>query len=452
MSITIIGSLYILLSLYSFIFDRNFLYKVTIFFLPFTATAVINIGDDGSGTAVIPYMVLGSFWTLSLIIFNTKHIINLKLRRSELFSILILCLFGFVALMSLYSPWAINGSELANRTGTIEDSEPIYLTSKNITQLLYLLFGIIFGISIFISNKSPRQFFVTVKTYTISIIFVSLWGMFEFICKLFNFPYPDFIFNNSVRTSWATESILENGSLRITSVAAEPSVLNQTILIIVPFLFFGIKNKMFIFSKYVDIGLIIVFILVSIRSASGSGLLTILFMTILSFLVGLRKISTIKKMIYTSISLIAFPLIATIIYLVFQDLIYESLFNKADSYSGLERLSAVIDAWDSFLAHPLIGMGWGSVTSFDLFVRVLSNTGIIGGIIFTAFLVSVIKNLYHVKDFIYRDPLIVVFCSLIFSNAITTFCYTFGYFWLIVGLSLVTSFGNYSKTATSHKT
>lgn len=437
MSITIIGILIIILCIYSFIFDRDLLYRATIFFLPFSATAVFNVGSNDGGSAVIPYMVMGSFWILSLIVFNLKSIINYKFNKKELLPIFFLSLFGISALISLIMPIIINGKESGNISGHIDEYEPIVFSSRNITQLLYLAIGILFSIAIYATNKSLASLKRTIKIYANSTIFISIWGVFELFCKTVGIQYPDFIFNNSVKTSWATESYLENGASRITSVTAEPSILNQTLIIILPFFIIGLIKKNYIYNKYKDSIYLFIITFVIIRSASASGLISLVILTIITFSIVIKPFSIRKKIRYTIYFLLTSIISIVLVYFIFQNIITELLFNKADSYSGLERLNSILDGWDSFISHPILGMGWGSVSSMDLFVKILSNTGIIGCLVFTIFLINTSINLFKYNKSIYKECLILSFLILILNNSITTFGFVFGYFWLIVGFAFI---------------
>jgi hypothetical protein len=56
----------------------------------------------------------------------------------------------------------------------------------------------------------------------------------------------------------------------------------------------------------------------------------------------------------------------------------ETLFNKAESGSSVERLYIVYADITYFLQYPILGLGWGSAPTHDLIVGILANCGLIG--------------------------------------------------------------------------
>jgi O-antigen ligase len=110
----------------------------------------------------------------------------------------------------------------------------------------------------------------------------------------------------------------------------------------------------------------------------------------------------------------------------------------------MARLLSVLMARDYFLQYPVLGLGWGSVTSDDLVFKILSNTGIAGLLAFCLFVVSVFVHLWKSArraransdlSFV-AVSMIVVFSVLIFTNATSGFAYAYSHVWLIFGLAM----------------
>lgn len=454
MSITVTGVVIIILGLYGFLANRKFLYDILIFFLPFSATAVINVGSGDSGSAVQPYMVLGSLWLLSLILFSpADKIKQLKINKAELSSLITLLLFSFICLVSLIMPIMIAGKEQGNLSGELNSSGPIIFSSRSITQFIYLFLGVVLAIAFYFYNRTEDNYRRTVKVYTWSVIFVMLWGWFELFCTYTGLTYPHLIFNNSIsKFAGGFNGVLdgEDALKRISSVSVEPSILTQSVLLILPFYIFSIIQKKYNYSKSLDIVFVLAIIIFIMRSTSTIGIVTMFVSITLSFLLYFKKLSLKRKFLFFSVGIVTIPVFIGLVYLVFQNIINQVLFNKVDSYSGLERSSAILNAWDTFLTHPVLGVGWGSVTSFDLFVRLLSNTGILGCLAFLVYLITIIRNQSAAKNFYYntsviKPGVIVAFSGLIFSNMFSGFSYTFGFFWLVMGLAMVTGTNFYKK-------
>lgn len=427
------------------LFNSRLLYVLTIFFLPFSATAVINIGLEGEGSAIQPYMFFGVLW-LTLYFMKTGS--SGKINRIEFKPILFLSLFAFIALISLFMPLYIHGTESGNVSGKLGEVMPINFSSKNITQYFYLLFGIVFSIALYFYNKDQDNYKRTLKVYGNSVIFVMVWGVLELTCSYLGISYPAVIFNNSYSSSaGGFQAILdgESGLKRISSVAVESSILVQSVAIFLPFLIMGQFDKIYYYSKRYDRIYIVLLVLFILRSTSTSGIISLLFLSMFFVLMYFRTLTYRKKLNFVVMLAIVVPLAGLTIFTVFNDFIQKTLLSKGESYSALERSSAIIGAWDNFLHYPLLGTGWGSVTSFDLFIRILSNSGVIGATFFILFLFHVIYNYKNSNVTLdqfgsYKKGTIISFILLIFMNAINGFSFTYGYFWLIIGISIIMKF------------
>jgi O-antigen ligase len=143
--------------------------------------------------------------------------------------------------------------------------------------------------------------------------------------------------------------------------------------------------------------------------------------------------------------------------------------NKLATGSGVERLLTVQYAWGYFLEYPILGIGWGSATSNDLIVLLLSNCGILGFLAFAVLVGHVIARLVAMfrnsrrrhpaaritVDEIRAVMLLVSFLLLIALSVVGGFQYGFPYFWVILGLcvactaSLRGSLSSYRQRNTS---
>jgi hypothetical protein len=121
------------------------------------------------------------------------------------------------------------------------------------------------------------------------------------------------------------------------------------------------------------------------------------------------------------------------------------LLDKSSSGSGLERAMTVELAFGYFQKYPILGIGWGSATSHDLIVNLLSSVGIIGTIVFLGAMLNVIRANWRTLDSLVLPRSlsrlawligIVVFLSM---SVFTGFPYVFGNFWLVVGMAISVS-------------
>lgn len=450
MSITGTGIVMLLMGLYGLFFNRRFLYDISIFFIPFSATAVINIGVGDSGSAVSPYMFFGALWMLSFFVFRSKQLVHFKVYRREAYTLVMLAAFTVVAMFSLVMPIIIAGSEWGNQSGKLDDMQPIVFTSKNVTQYIYLLFGVVYTICIYIHNKEISNYTHTIKVYIWSVLFVMLWGGLELICFYRGITYPDFIFNNSISPSAGGFSgVLADETKRISSVALEPSILVQSVIIAGPFFLFGVIRKVYVFNKWIDSFCFFLLVLFIIRTTSTGGIIGLAVLFAMSFYYYFKQLSIARKLVLVTATAIIVPVMMIIIYALFQEMIDQILFNKADTYSGLERLSAVLAAWENFKRHPLLGTGWGSAGSFDLFIKLLANCGIFGCLFFTLFIILVLFNqaTNHAppKPQMLKICITIAFVTLVIGNAINGFSFVTGYFWLVSGLAIISVFDKYES-------
>ena len=449
MEITGTGYLIILLTLYAFTLNQSLLYKLTIFFIPFSATAVINVGAGDNGSAVPPYMFVGAFWILSLLIKKQTFVKARFVDKYELTAITLLLVFAFIASISIIMPQLIDGRETANQLGRLNDYKPVKFSSKNVTQLGYLLFGVVFSIAIYIHNKDYVNYSATIKVYAWSIIFVICWGMLELFCFYTGITYPHLIFNNSISTSaggyggFVDESALK----RISSVAVEPSILVQNLIIIFPLLGLHVLLKKNLFSRKIDIAYLVILMIFIIRTTSTTGLVCLAVSVLLIEWYYLKFLSYKKKITVILFTVVMLPIAALIMYVLFTDIFEKVLFGKSDSYSALERLTSVSDAWQNFLKHPFLGLGWGSVTSYDLIVKLLSNTGLLGFFAFSSYLIVLVRNQSKKFNSLNTNvhlnmAICIAFFAVICSNLISGFSFVFGFFWFITGLMMVSKTNN----------
>jgi hypothetical protein len=446
MSFTPIGIFIIIIGLLAFVYSTKWLFGFTIFFIPFTATAVINFGAEDIGSSVQPYMFLAVLCVLkSVFVWVVNKKCNIKpFSKNEFFIQIFLLLFVLITGISLIMPGIINGKIYGNIKGDLGEAEQIKFSTRNITQYLYFLQGIsfLYVINFFVSKR--EHFIFAIKIFSYSIIFVMAWGIFEFLCKKFSIPYPAAIFNNSFNgTTKGYTGLLESGGTRIASVAAEPSILAQVITAYLPFVLVSIEQKTYIFSRWKDWCFVIAIILFTFLTTSSSGILCI-FATCFFFIISKKK-SLNKRIRNLFILLAVLAICIPIAYFIFTDLINSLLLDKADSYSALQRLDTITSGWNNFLQYPLLGVGWGSVTVNDLIIKILSNTGIIALICFISALYFIIKRHMAVSDVIKKDTInrylnkasVLSLSVLLFNCEIAGFSFYYGIFWLILGFCMV---------------
>lgn len=436
--LTLAGVVFIPLGIILFIIKPKWLYVLAIFFIPFSATAILNFSSSGSEVLLF----FGILWVLS--IFQRIFINgNILIPMSQIEDITLLLIFLLICITSIMTPMLLSGKfQIASHTLNLSFlSTPLTLTGANIKQLLYLAFGIALAIMVAIKNYQFNQLFLSLKIYVVSGFFVSLWGWLQFILFKLNISYPTFIFNSNFTRTY-TAVLKGVNTTRITSVAVEPSICAQYLLSVFSILLIFILFKKKLFSWIFDrLALISIFLILLLSTSSTSyiGICFLAFITLfVLFMVGKLRHSHIMFFVFSLIFVFLIYLLVPKINLIVNNI----FLNKVNTYSGLERYYTIKNAWSYFLKYPFTGLGFGSVVSHDLIVNILANTGIIGliafiTIIFHRFMCFILVlrrfKLCMNIEFIAAISLGVSFLMLIFTEMFTGFHYIFGHFWFILG-------------------
>jgi O-antigen ligase len=128
-----------------------------------------------------------------------------------------------------------------------------------------------------------------------------------------------------------------------------------------------------------------------------------------------------------------------------RDIIASLVLGKGESYSGIARAYTIALAAQYFLQYPILGLGWGSVTSHDLIFKLLSNTGIIGFWAFSVFLISLFRRLWRGATTVgngnpewrwWSICLLTAYLVLVFTNVATGFGFVYEHLWFLLGLAM----------------
>ena len=208
MEITPISVILIPLGVFSFFFAPRLLYGCTVFFLPFSATAVVNFNRTIGATGLQATMFFGVLWMLKEGLGALK---KPSLWRSPQMqtSVRRLRFFMFAVVLSLIMPIYIHGRLTVDCPDiACTDSGPLTFSLKHITQVMYLAYGVMLTVFIAVKNSDIRQFRKSVRIFLTSAVFVSFWGFLQWYCYRAGISYPAFIFNNN--TSISAQGYLED--------------------------------------------------------------------------------------------------------------------------------------------------------------------------------------------------------------------------------------------------
>lgn len=449
-AVTVLGYLVLPVGLAGLFLSKKWLYRLFVFSTLFSASSVANFGEGEKGSALQVWMVFGSLWLLR-IIFDHISTLSFSIERRLLRPFLWMAAFLLVAALSLVMPLYIDGKlSIASQYLFDETVTPLFLTWHNVTQLLYLVLGIAITISVAQSNLRSDDRHKTERVILLSAIFVSVWGLFQLVCNITGIPYPGYIFNNSGSASGKgfLEYLQGVGVGRICSAAVEPSVLAQSLLSLLPLTLAAWLNRDSVISVFIDRLCAVLFIVLVILTTSSTGYLGLLMLAALVVILLLRtgKISlgnAVKLAAATTfvVAVVAFSYFSIPIV---RDVVGTVLIDKASSGSGLERALTIVQAFRYFQEFPVLGIGWGSATSHDLIVKLLSNVGIIGAFTFLGAMYCVMRANWRALDTLvpprnlWRATWLLSLAIFLLTSVINEFPLPFGNFWLVLGMAMST--------------
>lgn len=394
MEITSLGYFLIPLGIFLFFLKNKYLFWATVFFAPFTASSILNIKSITFG--IQPAYYFGMLFILKEIFYILK---SNKIVKPNIF----LLLFVFYSCFSLIMLLIFSGKI------KVWHAEIGYYLLKikihNITQIMYLIFC--FFIYIFAKNflqrnrDQKRIIKETINVQIFSLLFVCIWGLYQFLAHRFNIFLIN-IFNQ--REGVYISRAFMGTFYRVNSVTPEPSMLAFYLCPMIIFILFLSKE----YLKINRVLLLTVISLVGLFTISTSflfGILVICLILLIEVLKFFKKRHLFRK--FKSIQTIpqiffVFIIITIIISLVIYFntikklgfLLLESSFGKLriENFSGRERLDKFLLGIKILKESNMMGVGFGTVRTTDLFSTLLANIGIVGFVLFLAYILDNLIN------------------------------------------------------------
>lgn len=410
------GFLLLLYTIFSIIKYRVFsnLLSIWVFFIPFTATAFMNLPYDEDYKSIsIAHFIALIIILLYFIKFHAIQKVNLKyfsimylLNTAIIFSLLINLLWPSES--PIYSAIYSMKDELIN----------IHITARNFFNFIYFIMGSIMFL-ILIERVQSKDFFLKLlRIYIISVGFMSLWGIMQWMFFYLNLDYPSYIFNTSLNINALGYTGAFDDIKRISSFATEPSIMAQTVSVGLSLLLFTSQNKIFLFNTSTYYFFVLLMIIVLLLSTS---FLAYVSLTVLYFLYITRhKYLMILSFLF---GLLSFYLLMPLVEV------------KLMSYSILERTNSVIQAFTYWLDSLIFGFGFSSITSHDLVINLLVNIGLIGFALFIILLLFVFQENRNQ----YSKPMIQTLSVFLMTQCLTGFTYTYFIFWFVLSLVVISA-------------
>lgn len=410
--------------------------KLAIFFLPFGTLAVINVfWQPGFGIGLDQYFA--ALLMLSLFVFGALH----KYKGPHLPRVIkwLFFIFLFAIVISwmvpIYSSGDIKIWGFSERDRGFSEALLIF-SVNNITKTIYLLFSVLFFVSICKTLKLLRPLQIS-RIFIASCFLVAISSLLDFI------PNISILWStlmNNISYSRATNLITGYfGVPRISGIMAEPSHLVQFLIIGLAIIVALYINNFHIFSRKIDFIILLLLALVSILTFSpvfiGGFLIIAVYCLIKLILCNKRRRKRALNIIGYGLMGIA-VVVLILQYLiginVFQAVVLTALgklgmFEELAGFKSTFRIQNINAALEAFKQSPLIGVGWGTLSlQVGLPLFLLATTGILGFTIFSCLLIFLlvigvkkIKKSNSIRERALREGFLVAFLIMIGIFSIT---------------------------------
>ena len=356
MVVTPTGIALIALGLLLLLLAPRRLMAALIFFSSFSSTAVINFSNYGMAPAVV-FLALLLLWKL----LGGEALDSVRMSKDQGVAMFLIAGFGAASVVSLVA------NQLSREVLPIQ-----------VTQTAYVLFGIAITLALSIEMLRGDRLESAISALRAAASFIALWGILQAACHYAGAPYPAAVFNNS--TSHFADMFDQHastGTIRIASVATEPSFMAVSLMIFGSFgaTLLAVEPRLRIRAWIIPVALTLLVVMASTSSTGYVGL------GVLALLLARRRPGLMLAL--GACLAVAGSALLTLLP-AFRDALYEFTFDKAASGSYIERSGAVWDAFNLFGARPLLGLGWGGNFSFSIVSTLLANVGLVGTLVFAA--------------------------------------------------------------------
>jgi len=339
------------------------LFHLAVVLVPFSATAAINVTSVGYGlrASLFCFIVYGVVAVLAA---------RLRLRPVAEQYLPLAGLVGTVVVLfvSLVPPALTND-----------------LTSFSINQGAYYIAGLAVTFLVYMTVVDAARLAGTLKALFIGALLFTILGWYQYAAFHLGLHYPAEFFNNSASEAALLfdQEIKRLGVKRLTSAAVEPSLLAQSMIIVI-----GIGTSLMISGVRGFGPLLAITTLLAVSCVFMATSTTGYFgLAVIAGLLVVQRPGPGLAAIATGLLILAAAMIA---YDPLADALYHMTIGKVGSFSYENRVGSMVRAWELFLDAPLLGHGWATTGVFNIALTYLSQMGLIG---FAAMLVFIVSTL-----------------------------------------------------------
>lgn len=349
---TFIGILALALAPVLVIARPQLLFRLGLFFAPFSGTAVVNVPALTFGLPLSQFCFAA--YAASLLLHGRAGQ-AIRFTPGQLPIVLGLALFLLTLVASLIRP-ALDGT----------------LAGVNVTMLVYVAGNAGIVLLAAAAIRDADALLAALRTQGAAVLFVSLWGFYQFLAGLAGMPYPSWLFNSSASdAAQLYGAVTGAGLVRVGSVAVEPSILVQSLAYYVAIAGTLTARGRLVLGRW-QVAPLLAAIACMVLATSTTG-----FVGLAALAVLLLWQSTVRSFLLLAG---AAAMLAGLLAIEPQLLagVLESTLAKAGSWSFAHRTDSVFTALDQFAARPLLGWGWSTHSAHSLPAFILANTGLAG--------------------------------------------------------------------------
>lgn len=398
----------------------SFLNIRTLFYIYVTATAftTLSVFDVGSSYVLLYHLLFIALVIRTIFFHAGRKTAESRCSISPIFGL-------FLVACALSIPLALVYTDVIVLVPD-GDFRNVTFSAQQFTQLGYLTIAVA---SCYISNRLLQDEIATVKG-----IFSALTVAYVAVCllALFQLVIPASIVNETYRN--IPDVYYEFDGARVSSTFREPSMMALCIApLFAVYLLRLIRNFSFGNFALVCLGAIVVALNQASSFAVGMCFALFCYALIAFTKADVRQTINHKALLGIVFSIMATLLIASIG--AFQDVVSQLVAKlNGEGVSGSERTYALLYHLRVFLEHPVMGIGFGTVRSFDLFSTWLAELGVVGFGLFVLPVCALLGRLVRqgkTQSMSYEMAVyITVYLGILFVSVSEPY-YPFG--WIVVG-------------------
>jgi hypothetical protein len=378
----------ILLVLVLWRLTRGKLLCIVLFLSIFQAASVLNLGDMG----VAP-------WILTVAIGLSIQFLKRPLSAPALIDTnptpvrLLMVFVGYAIFSGLLYPILFRGV-LVQGSHDLYPA-PLVLGIANIAQICYLLAAVaVFGLALFSTRKEIDR---GLDWYVHGCVVASVFAMYQLANALTGLPYPAAVFYSNPRYV-IYPAYMINGMWRLNSTFTEASSLASHLSVGIALLGWNVTTRPFHWRSAVSLALMVLTLLLTLSSTGYLSMIVLLLATValtLRALLRTRSLSRIKTIFILLIVLVVTSvLLTTGAGATIDKALHSVLLDKENTSSYRERTASNDSAIETARQTYYMGAGWGSVRCSSLGAGLLATVGLIGVLVFCAFLISLMLPLF----------------------------------------------------------